>query len=364
MLLIHPFNKAFGLDIGDLSIKLITLQSKWRYKYGHYFEIEELRSISLPPGYILNGEILQPEMVRKKILKLLDKTPNKKIIKTPWVVANLPESESFLKIIELDIPIDELTDEDVKFQAKKHLPLDLESLYIDWQVIKSKKADNKKTKIILAATKKTNADMYTYLLESVGLTPLALEPEGMAIARAMITAEKDYSGEARMILDLGATRSNLIIYDQDSIQFTQNLNFSGEILTTAIAQELKIEHSKAEKIKIENGLLHNPRYPKYIKVVSETTDKLINEMTKALDFYQGHFESTNQITHITMCGGSSNLKNLDKILTNKLRIESAPGKIWKNLMHPNPNYYSQINCMPYAAATGLALRAVTYFENS
>jgi len=363
MFLTHPFHGAFGLDIGDLSIKLIALKPKWKYKHGRYFEVAEMRSISLPPGYIVNGEIQQPEMVRRKILKMLSKTESRKAIKTPWVVADLPEPASFLKMIELEIPEEELTEDDIKFQAKKHLPLDLDKAYIDWQVIKSENNHTKYTKVLLAAAEKNMADIYTYLLESIGLSPLALEFEGIAVARAMITATKNYEGEARTILDLGATRSSLIIYDQDSIQFTQNLDFSGEILTTAIAQELKMEHAKAEKIKIENGLAHNSKYPRYIKIVSEMADKLVDEINEALNFYQGHFDSTNKITHITMCGGLANLKNLDKVLSKKLTIETAPGRAWKNLLHPKKDYLCQVDGLPYSSAIGLALRASTYFEN-
>jgi len=63
-----------------------------------------------------------------------------------------------------------------------------------------------------------------------------------------------------------------------------------------------------------------------------------------------------------MCGGLSNLKNIDKVLTQKLKITSSPGHPWKNLLHPNPNYFSEIDGSPYASAIGLALRAVNDIE--
>lgn len=361
MFIRNPFQGAFGLDIGDLSIKLIQLKPKWHYKNGDYFEVSEMRSISLPPGYIVDGEIQQPEMVRKKIIKLLEKTETKKAIKCPWVVADLPEPKSFLKVIELDIPKNEITNEDVEFQAKKHLPIDSKDAYFDWQIIGSS-LNNGGTKILIGAAAKNTTDIYTYLLESVGLSPLALEFEGVSIARALITAEKNYTGEARTLLDLGATRSSLIIYDQETIQFTQNLNFSGEIFTTALAQELKIEHSKAEKLKIENGLVHNKKYPKYIKIASQMANNLAKEIDNALEFYYNHFNNTNKITRITMCGGLANLKNLSQVLTQKLKIESAPGKPWKNLAHPDLKYFSNIDGLPYVSAIGLALRAVNSIE--
>ena len=362
MFLHNPFHGAFGLDIGDLSIKLIQLKPHWNFKNKTYYTVEEMRSISLPPGYIVNGEIQQPEMVRKKLLRLLEKTENRKAISCPWVVADLPEPKSFLKVLEIDIPKEELTDDDIISQMKKHLPLDMEDVYMDWQVIENNGTNNNITKVVVGASAKSTANIYTYLLESVGLSLLALEFEGVSIARAMITSQKNYEGEARAILDLGATRSNLIIYDNETIQFSTEINFSGEILTTAIAQELKIDHAKAEKMKIENGLIYNKDFPKYTKVVAKFVDGLAEKITEVLEFYKEHFQETNSVTHITMCGGLSNLKNIDKVLTQKLKITSSPGHPWKNLLHPNPNYFSEINGSPYASAIGLALRAVNDIE--
>jgi Tfp pilus assembly PilM family ATPase len=65
MLLRSPFSGAFGLDIGDLSIKLVQLIPSAFYER-QYFKIKELRTTSLPPGLIVNGEIQQPELIRKK----------------------------------------------------------------------------------------------------------------------------------------------------------------------------------------------------------------------------------------------------------------------------------------------------------
>jgi len=361
MFLHNPFSGAFGLDIGDLSIKLIQLKSHRNLKNKNYYTVEEMRSISLPPGYIVNGEIQQPEMVRKKLLRLLGKTENRKAITCPWVVADLPEPKSFLKVIEIDTPEDELTDDDIIFQAKKHLPLDIENTYLDWQVVENNKKNNN-TRVVIGASTKSTADIYTYLLESVGLSLLALEFEGVSIARSMITSQKNYEGEARAILDLGATRSSLIIYDNETIQFSTDINFSGEILTTAIAQELKIDYAKAEKLKIENGLTHNKNFPKYLKVVSKFTDQLVKQIEDVLEFYKEHFEKTNHITHITMCGGLSKLKNIEKVLTEKLKIESMQGHAWKNLLHPNKDYFSETDGLSYASAIGLALRAANNID--
>ena len=357
MLLRNPFPGAFGLNIGDLSIKLVQLAPSAFYER-QYFKIKELRATSLPPGLIVNGEIQQPELVRKKLLYLLGKDGgNFKPIRSSWVVANLPEPKTFLKLIDVESNDNVLTSVDVAYQAKKHLPFELEDTYLDWQVITPTATATKK-QVLIGAVPKVIADAYTYLLESVGLNPIALETEAAAVAIAMITTEKDYTGQARAILDLGGTRSNLTIYDNNSIQFSTTLHFSGEIITAAIAQELKIEHSQAEDLKIKNGLKYDAQNPRYLTAVSSIAENLINELKTALLFYKEHFNNTNAVSRITLCGGMANWENIDNFISRQLKITAHPGHPWKNLRNKKLYDYDKNKSLPLACVIGLALRAI------
>ena len=357
MLLRNPFSGAFGLDIGDLSIKLVQLAPSAFYER-QYFKIKELRSTSLPPGLITNGEIQQPELVRKKLLYLLGKDgENYKAIRSSWVIANLPEPKTFLKLIDVESTDNILTSVDVAYQAKKHLPFELEDTYLDWQVITPTENSIKK-QVLIAAIPKVIADAYTFLLESVGLNPIALETEAAAVARAMITADKDYTGQARAILELGGTRSSLIIYDNNSIQFSTTLNFSGEIVTAAIKQALKIEHSQAEDLKIKNGLKYDTHNPKYLTAVSGIAENLINELKTALLFYKEHFNNINTVNRITLCGGMANWENIDNFISRQLKITAHPGHPWKNLHNKKLYDYDKNKSLPLACAIGLALKAI------
>jgi type IV pilus assembly protein PilM len=357
MLLRSPFSGAFGLDIGDLSIKLVQLAPSAFYER-QYFKIKELRTTSLPPGLIVNGEIQQPELVRKKLLYLLGKDGgNFKPIDSSWVVANLPEPKTFLKLIDVESSDNILNSVDVAYQAKKHLPFELEDTYLDWQVIPPTASTNRK-QVFIGAIPKVTADAYTYLLESVGLNPIALEVEAAAVSRSMITADKDYSGQARAILDLGGTRSSLIIYDNNSIQFSTTLNFSGEVVTAAIEQGLKIEHAQAEDLKIKNGLKYDSHNPKYLTAVSGIAENLINELKTSLLFYKEYFNNTNTVSRITLCGGMANWENIDNFISRQLKISAHPGHPWKNLRNKKLYDYDANKSLPLACAIGLALKAI------
>lgn len=356
MLLRNPFSDAFGLDIGDLSIKLVQLTPCAFYE-GRHFKIKELRTTSLPPGLIVNGEIQQPELVRKKLLYLLGKDDGGlKPIRSSWVVANLPEPKTFLKLIDIESSDTTPTSVDVIYQAKKHLPFEIESAYLDWQVITPAENTIRK-QVLIGAAPRVIADSYTYLLESVGLNPIALESESVAIARSMITANKDYTGQARAILDLGGTRSSLIIYDNNSVQFSTTLNFSGELVTAAISQALNIGHSQAEELKIKNGLKYDTHNPKYLPAVSGIAENLINELKTTLLFYKEHFSNTNDISRITLCGGMASWENIDNFISKQLKITSHPGHPWKNLHNKKLYDYDQNKSLPLACAIGLAIKA-------
>ncbi|MDD4476543.1 MAG: pilus assembly protein PilM [Patescibacteria group bacterium] len=367
MFLCNPFAGAFGLDIGDLSIKIAQMERRTPFLKRPYFELKKAYSVAVPPGYIINGEIQELELVREKLLFLLGHEDHREQIKDSWVVASLPEPKTFLKLLEIEIPPEEITENDIIFHAQKHLPFDPSETYLDWQILDGKECainGQKISKVLIGAAPKIIADSYTNLLESVGLGVMALEVEAVSLARAMITSGKNYVGEARAMLDLGATRSTLVIYDHGAIQFSTILNFSGELLTTAIAQELKLTHPQAEKLKIKNGISYDRKYPKYLKTVSGFVDELASEIKKSLFFYKEHFLETNPVTHITLSGGGAGCLNLGSAIARKLKISATPGHPWKNLLNPEFESKEDIDGLTMASAIGLALRAAEdIFEN-
>lgn len=358
MFLSNPFAGAFGLDIGDLSLKLIQLKREHTTRGKRKLSLAAVRSIPLPPGYIVNGEIQQPEMVRRKLLSLLGKEGQLPPVASPWVIADLPEPKTFLKLIEVETTPESFGAEDVLYHARRHLPYEIEETHLDWQLIPE--SGKKFVRVLIGAAPKVIADSYTYLLESVGLNVLALEIEGLAIARALISRHKDYQGEARAILDLGATRSSLSIYDHGTVQYTATVRFSGELLTTALVQGLHIDHAAAEKLKITYGARYDRKQPKYFKIISPLIDQLAEEIKTSLAYYKERFADANPITHITMCGGQAGLHNIGAILSAKLKTRAEPGNAWKNIAAPPADPEIARQGLTLVSALGLGLRAAEH----
>jgi type IV pilus assembly protein PilM len=352
MFLSNPFPGAFGLYIDDLSLTLLQLNHHSPLFGKEYFSVANLRTTTLPPGCIVNGEIEQPEVVRRKILHLLGEDGAYKKIKSPWVVANIPEPKTFITLITIPGSDKEITTDDIHYHASKHLPFSEDEAYFDWQMITT---SEKETQFLLTSVTKIASDSYTYLLEAAGLNPLALDMEAAALTRVLITEDKDYTGQARALFHLGYDRSSLVVYDHDTIQFSASLPFSLSLLTTAVSQGLKITHDEALSFIKEQGCVHSKKYPKYINVVDGMLKRLVDDIQNAITFYQDHFSSTNTISHGTMAGPAAGLANLDLILSQKLKISTHPGHIWKNVTYKNtPVKDSDLSL---ALPLGLALRA-------
>ncbi len=357
-MLTHPFPHAFGIDIGDRSVKLVQLKNREKLR-STTFHPTAMRACQLEPGLVVNGIIEQPELVRKKIEKLLKgEGKGERPIKSPWVVASVPENHSFLKLISIPASSASVTESpDILNLISTYLPVDDLSTYaLDWHVVQPKDSDTE-IRILVGAIPKRIGDSYTYLLESLGLGVMALEIEEVAIARSMVTAHKEYHDEARAIIDIGSTRTQVIIYDRDVIQFSTVLPFSGELLTRAIMESQKIDEAAAEKIKREVGL----EIPKGKKNNSALL-KLVTEFSHALEHtfssYYGHNSNAHRITRIVLCGGTCNLLHLDTVLHEALGIECVRGNVWKNLgIDPKHAPADNTIALSYATAIGLALRA-------
>ncbi len=355
-MLFNPFPNAIGIDISDISIKAVQLKNVSPFRKKASYELITARSTQLPHGLITNGVLNNPETIRKYIFHLLRKsTEEEKPIRAPWVAASVPDNQGFLKLIRLEKEPEDIIEEDILIASQKHVPFEEDNYYLDWQIVPNYEKTNSYTNILIGSIPKNIADMYTYLLESLGLVVIALEIGALSAARAMITANKEYNGEARAILDIGASRSTITIFDHDHIQFSSSVPYCGEVLTTSISQKLHMSYDEAEMKKKAYGLeyTNNKTWP----ILAKLTDELVDQIKKTLNFYYSHFPEANKITHITMCGGGSSLKNLDKVLSLKLKIPSRIGHVWKNLFSPKPINMDEIKSSRFTKAVGLALRA-------
>jgi len=354
----NPFPDAHGIDIGDLSIKLVQLRNVSARKRKPSFKFVTAKTIDLPEGLIVNGELQQPEKVRHYIHHLLDEEGKKgtKEIRSPWTVASLPETQGYLKLITIMKPYEEILLEDVLHAAKKHIPFDEATTHIDWQII-PRTRNRDVSDVLITVTPKFLADSYTYLLESVGLNVIALENESVAISRSMIQKKHARPNTAQGILDLGHNHTSFVIHDHGRIQMSISFQFSGRKINQALVQAFHISDAEAEQLKRDVGLVYKKKYKQAWTIIKQEVDELVSDIQKAVRFYRAHHIHSNPMAHIALCGGGAKIKKLDHFLSLKLQTVCEVGNPWQRLGLAQHIPIKKDGAAQYATAVGLALRA-------
>jgi len=371
----NPLSEAFGLDIGDRTFKLVQVAKK-----GHKNDAPRLvawGSIDVPEGIMDRGDIKDVDKAVERVTTLLKSAKGK--VTGRAVVACLPEAKTFIKIIEVkkDSSVDEQR-KAVVGEIERNIPLPLSEIYFDWQIVddasdlvptavpspdakpttitEPANAPQLSARIIIGAAPKSLVDDYTALLEKAGLAPLALEIEAMAIARAIVP-EGEHHDDAVGILDIGATRSSLVISDVGALRMSISIPISGIAITKMVSDALQVSMDDAETLKRECGLDAERCEDKMWKIIQPLIDDMSDKIRNALRFYKIGFPDGKKIERVYLCGGGAKFHEIDSVLSRMLTIQVFRGNALVNLDQRLPKDFATEDSLQYATAIGLGLRA-------
>lgn len=355
--------EAFGIDVSDLSLKIISAEKK---KSG--FVLASFGEAEIKPGLIKMGEVKEEETLAKIIQKAIQQVKGKKI-KTNYIVASLPEEKAFLQVIQMP----KLSPEDLKsaviFEAENYIPLPIEEVYLDFQVVPPIKNDLDHLDVLIAALPKKIVDSYFSFFKKAGLRPLILEIESMAIARALI--KDGFSPQPVILVDLGEMRTSFVAFSGKVVRFTSSIPISGQKMTEAISQTLKVDLKQAEKLKLKYGLETKGEKEGgevFEALIPSLTD-LVEQIHNCLCYYQTHSSHEHLLTKdkevkkVILCGGGANLKGITKFLSRELKLPVEIGNPWVNIFVPEKiKDIPELNfakSLSHTTAIGLAIKGIS-----
>lgn len=364
--------EAFGLDISDLSLKIVKLKQE-----NNSFNLSIFGEKEIRPGIIKEGEIKEEKELADALKEAIKSLGARMLGK--YVVASLPEEKAFLQVIQLPKMSEEDLNSAVIFEAENYIPLPIDQVYLDYEVITPLYNHLDHFDILLAALPKKIVDSYVACLNSAGLTVKSLEIESLAIARALV--KKELSPQPLLLIDLGETRTSFIVFAGHSIRFTSSIPVSGRHFTQIIAKSLNVDEGEAERLKLKYGLeekiklkMDNGSFVpekergKIFEALVPVLVDLAQQIKRCLEYYQSHTshehlgsDDSKKISKIIFCGGGANLKGLAELITLELKIPVEIGNPWINIFDDPQKRESGLkleDSLRYATALGLALRGV------
>ncbi len=336
---------AAGVDISDRSLKFIILEPR-----EGSLVVARYGERPLPPGVVVGGEIRSPEGLAAELQKLKEEES------LSFIRISIPEQRGYL----FQTTLEGVTSMDarsvIEFQLEEHVPLAPSEALFDAEPIESKQ--QKTLSFVVTAFPEKVVSLFVSTYQAAGLSPLSVEIEAQAIARALVP--RGDMGTF-LIVDFGDTHTGLSVVSQGVVHYTSTIEVAGKSLTSAISKCFSVSLEQAEEIKRKNNYFEECENKEVLDALMTTMSVLRDEVTRHYEYWNNRTEKepdVPKIEQVLLCGGNANLHGLSEYLASGLRVPVSVGNVWTNVASPH-DYIPPIPveaALGYATAIGLALR--------
>lgn len=341
MTLLGGKSQHFGLDIGANTIRLVQL-SGGPDKY----KLDAFGVAEIPDGTTESDSKLDLQKIAKTINDLLASSQ----VDTKNIVSAIPGTSVFNATVKLPPMSQAELEKAVTYQAEQNIPLKLDEVKYDWQVIKQDPNTKELTVMIIAAAR-TKVERMMELFKMAELDVVALETATVAMARSL-------SQEAEplvMVLDIGSTTTEIAVVENGILAQTRSFPLAGFAMTRAVSKNLGLDMAQAEQFKQKFGLAQDKLEGQVFTAIEPTLKSILDEAVRSMKFYQE--QSGKAITRVVLTGGTSRLPLITQYVKAYTGAETVLGNPWAKISF-KPEFGDKLNeiAPEFATAVGLAMR--------
>jgi type IV pilus assembly protein PilM len=336
------FSRSIGIDVGVSSIKVVELS-----RFGRRVSLKNYAQLEATDPYHKPFRVFQQQSLIlsvDKVAKALESCFVKAGIEPKKVTFSVADFLTFFTTFDLPIMNPDEINKAVRFEAGKYIPLPLEKVSLDWQIIREDK-ENRKEKILVVAIPQLILGQYKEVAQRLSLTNFLLEPETFSLHR-LFALEK----EPICLIDIGA-QSTAITFGQGKIlSVSHSLDFSGRQMTQALVESLKVEEAQADQFKEKQGLNGTREVYSVLEPLAAT---LVQGIKGAL----ANSIVGEKIKKIVLTGGVAHTPGLIDYLADSLKLPVEQGDPFAKIKYPaalSPKLKERSSFL--SVATGAALR--------
>ena len=339
-----------GVDIGTSAIKVVELSREGKgVKLENYGEISSQILLERPFRKVERNSILLSD---QDIARAINAIFNKAKIHTREAFFSIPDFSSFFTFMELPPMAQEEINSAVQFEARRHIPLPLSEVTLDWIIINGnqKQAGGPpKLKILLVAVPHEVINQYQNIANLSQIRLASLEAEVFGLVRSLVKDKKGIVG----LVDMGAQSTTFSIVDQGLINATHSFDISGNELTKVLSNSLDIGYNEAEVLKKKHGIASPDK--SVGGIISPLLDLLARDIEKiSQHFYQVEGK---KIERIIFAGGGALLPGLIQYLSGLFQRPVSIANPFEGIIYPKVLEENLKTMGPsYAVAIGVALR--------
>lgn len=289
-----------GLHVNMHAVKALEFTCSGGKTY-----LQGFSNVPMPKGLMQADQFLDIKKL-SEFLKLSLSNAKTGKFTTNRVVISVPESKSFVRVMEMPLMEEDKAEYAIMFEAEAYIPMPMDQVYFDWQILSRKE---KTMEVLLIASPKEYVDTFMRIVEGAGLKLCGIEAEAQSVARALVPPDVD---EPVLIADLDAFKTALIIVENNVLQFTSTVPIAANDFTEKLAKALNVTPQEAEKLKREVGFANTVQHPNLKEAMISGVEDLAAEIKNVLKFHYDHSET--HINQILITGGGAKLQHLGDVL--------------------------------------------------
>lgn len=307
----------FGLDIGTTAVRLVQLTGS-----GNTKQLVKYAYVPVDAKLVLSDA----KSDQQKLLKIISDLLAQAQVTEKNVALGIPSSRVFTTVVDFERLSGNDMKKAIQYQADSFIPTPLAQSKIDWAVIGDSPKDASKVEVLLSSVDNDYVEKRLDMLESIGLNIVALEPDNLALARALMVPD---STVPQMIIDIGNKNTDLVIAMGNAPRLTRSIPTGIEAIIRTAAQNLNVEEKQAEQFIFKFGLNKDKLEGRVYDAVISTVDLLASDIEKSIQFFKSRYNQN--VSRIIVTGAASTMPEFPIYIANKFAIEVEIGNAWRNV---------------------------------
>lgn len=331
-----------GIDVGSKTIKVVELE-----KNGAVWVLSGSGVVAYSGNQI---EKIEDERELSQIAGVIKKIHREARINKRNVTISIPEALVFTRTIRFPYLTDAEIASAIKWEAEQYIPIPINEAVIQHTILeRNDKSTPPEVVVLLVAAPIILVEKYIRLFQLAGLSVDSVETELISLVRSLAP-----EGQTVLLLDFGARSTDIAVSKNKNLVFSRSLSTAGDALTRTLSQKLQVDAVQAEQYKKSYGMSRSLLEGKVAQILSPTLNMVIDEIKKAIHFYQND-EKGDMPKSIIITGGSSGLIDLSSYISKQLGIEVEIGNPFSGIKVDPDAAKTLVNFSPlYAIACGLA----------
>ncbi len=294
-----------GLDVGSGLIKVAVID--------HGRGEPELAKVVIAPllaDAIVEGEVMDPGIVTDAIRAAMEQAG----LKTKDVVTAVGGRDVIIKKIQIERVKEQQARELMRWEAEQHVPFDMESVELDFQIL-DPDADGMEMSVLLVAAKRDLVENKMRLLTDAGLAPAVVDVDAFALHNAFEVNHPDAMQGVVGLINIGHEVTNINILDDGVPILTRDLTVGTRRFREDLQRERGLGADEAE------GLLQGyDRSPHLDAIIETRGEEIAVGVERAAAFLASSSRSGSQLRAVFLCGGGARVPGLVQALGTRLRL--------------------------------------------